>query len=128
MIDELANIYILELNPRLSASAELYANNADMLRWHILACIEKLSDDIQQQNSEMTNVSSLSYLFADTALFVKSETTWPAEARDIPHARQKIQPGEPVCTVLVKAQSHLDCDNKRHQVETEIRKNCLCSA
>ena len=128
MIDELANIYILELNPRLSASAELYANNTDMLRWHIQACIGKLPAEIQQQNSEMTNVTSLSYLFADKALFVKSKATWPVETRDIPHARQKIQPGEPVCTVLVEAQSHLDCDNKRHQVETEIRKNCLCSA
>jgi predicted ATP-grasp superfamily ATP-dependent carboligase len=128
IIDDTGDIYILELNPRLSASAELYSNNADILRWHIESCIGKLPSELQRQHSQTSTISTLSYLFAETLVFVKSDAQWPEVAHDIPHPKQTIQPGEPICTLLIQATSQQDCDNKRLQLETEIMNNCLYSA
>ncbi len=125
IVDDSDNIYILELNPRLSASAELYSMNSNILAWHIQASHGSLPKRSTQQAHA---VKSLSYVFADKPYQVSEQAQWPLQAHDIPKASQKIQVDEPICTLLIESASTQDANNKRHQLETEIKKNCLFTA
>jgi uncharacterized protein len=128
LVDDADNIYILELNPRLSASAELYSNSGDILRRHIQASMGILLDYPSDKYKQSHNIRSLSYLFADTNYRVRGKTNWPPHAHDIPSDLEMIYSGQPICTLVIEAESEHACQNIRHQLETEIVKNCLYPA
>ncbi|SFK13737.1 ATP-grasp domain-containing protein [Methylophaga sulfidovorans] len=128
LVDDADNIYILELNPRISASAELYSNSGDILHSHIQASMGILPDELGYTYKHSTNTRALSYLFADKHYRARENTNWPSQAHDIPSSSQMIYPGQPICTLIIDAKSEQACQNIRHQLETEIVKNCLYSA
>lgn len=93
---------ILELNPRLSASFELYPNMWDA---HIKACYGELIalPRINTVRAKMT-------IFADTNIEIAENLAWPDWVVDLPSMdllanKIEIQSGAPICTVLAEEET-----------------------
>jgi uncharacterized protein len=91
---------ILELNPRLSASFELYPN---LMTAHVQGCAGNLT----QLPVFATSKAQL-ILYADDALELPLDFAWPAWAIDIPTADQAsksivIEKNAPICSVRAEA-------------------------
>lgn len=109
--------YVLEVNPRLSATFDLYSadsyqdDDVNMFDLHILASLE--SHEFRYENvknvlkfANMSKAHAIVYAAADVEL--SSAFKWPGWVVDTPllGAQQKtlsILAGQPVCTVLVNA-------------------------
>lgn len=97
------DVWILELNPRLSATFHLYEN---VLPLHLQGCAGHLS-----AVSTKTNISRAQLiLYADEALDIAKSFAWPSWVADIPAAESdasgvKIDQQMPICSVLASAES-----------------------
>ncbi len=95
------DVYVLEVNPRLSATAELYAD-ADLMARHIASSDEALSkQSLWQQAGSMAH----QIIYADNDLVIEGNMSWPAWVADIPEAGSVFDAGMPVCTVLAGAEN-----------------------
>ena len=89
-------LWILELNPRLSATFNLYPN---LLPVHIQGCAGDLKTFERQQ--DISNAQLIVY--ADEIVCVPKDKKWPAWVADIPPPNSVIAVGMPICTVLATA-------------------------
>jgi predicted ATP-grasp superfamily ATP-dependent carboligase len=91
----------LELNPRPTATAELY--DADYSRglfeWHLRAC----RGELPERPATPRAVRAHAVLHADTAALAEAGFVFPAWCRDIPVAGTRFEAGDPVCTVHASA-------------------------
>jgi predicted ATP-grasp superfamily ATP-dependent carboligase len=104
---ESADLWVLELNPRLSATFQLYEN---LLPQHLQGCAGHLPNI-----SVETSISHAQLiLYADEALIIPQHFAWPSWVADIPAAAShdsdiktsvKISQHTPICTVLASAKS-----------------------
>lgn len=104
---ESADLWVLELNPRLSATFHLYEN---LLPQHLQGCAGHLPNI-----SVETSISHAQLiLYADEALIIPQHFAWPSWVADIPAASShdsdiktsvKISQHTPICTVLASAKS-----------------------
>lgn len=96
-------VWVLELNPRLSATFHLYEN---LLPLHLQGCAGYLSSIPIK-----TNISHAQLiLYAEEALDVPKSFAWPSWVADIPTAESdasgvKIDQHMPICSVLASAES-----------------------
>ncbi len=93
--------WVLEVNPRLSASFDLYAlENSNLFEVHLQACQGVLSD-------KPLAVKAISkahcVVYADKETIVKDNMIWPEWAADIPIAGSRIAIDEPICSVYADA-------------------------
>lgn len=96
------NIYLLEINPRLSASLQLYAaNKGDLFAAHVQACLGELKvwPVIEKQSQAMHIV------YANKTAQVPPNMPWPDWVRDIPRPNSEIAAGAPICTILASART-----------------------
>ncbi len=96
-------LWILELNPRLSATFHLYEN---LLHLHLEGCAGKLIDFKPQANTSNAQL----ILYADDDLGSAADFTWPDWVTDIPSAEGeassvKISQNTPICSVLAQAEN-----------------------
>lgn len=119
-------IYILEVNPRISASMELLSE-ASWLQWHIDTCRGQLLADFTQR-SENKQVRLLHVCFAETAYEVVNLPPWPAACHDLPKAGSLIRKSQPICSVKVAAHSEQGCIEALKNCEQMLLKNCLRQA
>lgn len=124
IVDEADNWFILELNPRISASAELLAEPR-LFQIHMAACHGHLTGAEPVSGSQP--VRHLSYLFADTHLNIDDKAVWPRQCHDIP-AAGRIEQGMPICTIIVEAESIDGCEVASQRIATEVLENCIVSA
>ncbi len=95
-------LWILELNPRLSATFELYDNLLDA---HIKACAGELVEVARQGGAKAKFI-----LYADEQIRIASQFDWPSWVADIPSTESgdvMIKAGAPVCTVLAEGEDSL---------------------
>ena len=87
----------LELNPRPTATAELYDGDYSrgLFEWHLRACRGELLD----RPATPRAVRAHAVLHADTAAVAEAGFVFPAWCRDIPVVGTRFQAGDPVCTV-----------------------------
>lgn len=90
---------VLELNPRLSASFELYPN---LWNVHINAC-----SGVLIPLSAKSSASAKMTVFADEDLKIEHDIVWPKWVVDVPSMDQLtnkmlIKSGAPICTVLAQ--------------------------
>ncbi len=93
-------LWILELNPRLSASFELYPN---LMSAHLQGCKGKLP-----KLPRFKSACAQLILYADDALVLPLDFAWPAWVIDIPPADQAsnnivIEKNVPICSVRTEA-------------------------
>ena len=95
-------IYALEINPRLSATLDLYsAKRGNYFASHVEACLAQLRN--------WPSVKGISrahqIIYAKQKMDVTANMGWPDWVRDIPQPNSKIEVGMPICTVTAEAQT-----------------------
>lgn len=94
-------LQVLEINPRLSASFDLYQSNGDQIKLfdlHVLACQGELMD---WQASPCSRAHHIVY--APWDMQAPAEIFWPEWAADLPLPNSQIPAYHPICTVLALA-------------------------
>jgi predicted ATP-grasp superfamily ATP-dependent carboligase len=90
--------FVLEINPRLSASFGLY-DGPWLLREHLQACAGHLwLGDVPDFPAQAHKI-----IFAPAEFVVPRTMPWPTWVADIPEAGSIIKAGQPVCSVLASA-------------------------
>lgn len=93
-------LVFLEINPRLSATMDLYATQeSSLLASHVAA--------FQSNAATLPNVLSEpkahQIVYATTLTHSQTDKTWPEWVRDIPNVPQTFEAGMPICTVVSHA-------------------------
>ena len=93
-------IWVLEINPRLSSTFDLYQSGlCNLFDLHVQACGGKLLDC-----SAIPAVSKARHVvYAPHDLLMGDNVAWPEWMADIPVAHSVIAKDNPVCTVLAEA-------------------------
>lgn len=92
-------LQILEINPRPSASMQLYA--ADLLTQHVSACQGKLTAVDQTQEV----YKAYQIIYAQQRVQIPKHFEWPVECRDLPNSGAIISAGQPICSMIASASS-----------------------
>ncbi|OIR17710.1 carbamoyl phosphate synthase-like protein [mine drainage metagenome] len=101
--------YILEVNPRLSATVDLYAidshegTHGNLLNWHVNACLEDA--DFKYENRLVKRSKAHAIVYAPFDLQIADDFHWPEWVVDNPCNTMQVLAGEPVCTVIAIADS-----------------------
>jgi len=138
-------VFVLEINPRLSATADLYRDAAcNLFELHVQACLKTHSENLRGQRSHDHHPRDQSQrnmhqpprqskahaiVYAPAALELTAPVSWPDWVTDIPachEERMVIPAGEPVCTVLASAGSS-DAAKKLAQGRVETMQSLLQS-
>jgi predicted ATP-grasp superfamily ATP-dependent carboligase len=109
----------LEINPRLSASFELY-EIPDLLDRHLQACLGQLTP--LPECSPGAKASLIHYASHD--FDVPEQVDWPDWAVDRPAAGSRILAGEPVCSVLARAENAMQAKTLVFARAREIDAQC----
>lgn len=117
------DIWVLEINPRLSSTFDLYQSlSCNLFDLHVKACSNQVLGKIA--------VPSLSkarqVIYADNALDIPTHLDWPSWVADIPVANSHIAANNPVCTVLAEAENAVEARalvNTRKALVVEMIKN-----
>lgn len=99
VISDRNELLVIEVNPRVSASAELISNRALLFQQHMDGCLNQHRISQSPVNS---NATSLFYHYAKMNLIVPENMQWPAECHDISAAGVVIKQDEPICTSVVE--------------------------
>lgn len=95
-------VYVLEVNPRLSATFDLYqpqqTSGANLFSLHMLAS----AGDIDHWPELSSQAKAHHVAYAPYALRLPPEFAWPEWVADIPEPGGVIAAGHPVCTVLAQ--------------------------
>lgn len=96
-------VYVLEINPRLSATFDLYPAKVVNIVRHIQACQSEVrNENVLTAGHHLHHAHAIVY--APDALAIPTAFDWPAWATDISRDGL-IEPQQPVCTVLATAKS-----------------------
>ena len=109
--------YVLEINPRLSATVDLYAANlpeeddVNLLDRHVNTCLKNATPQhgyAQNLLKAPKNSNAHAIVYASSNIAIPATFLWPDWVVDNPHQSNqqdvvKILAGEPVCTVLAVA-------------------------
>jgi len=92
--------YVLEINPRPSASMQLY--DQDLLRRHIQACVGATS---VAQSPEMGRIkpspqSGYQVVYAEHDLIIPDQFEWPDWCMDLPKSGDMCRTGQPICSII----------------------------
>lgn len=95
-------LYLLEVNPRLSASAYGYSTPSfSLMDAHILACQGNVSSPMPLRFPHVL----IKILFAEFNSVIPENVAWPSEVMDVPHAGTRLSKGQPVCSMVVSKNS-----------------------
>ncbi len=91
--------HVLEINPRPSASMQLYAQ--DLLSRHIQACKgEGLRTDADRLNS--ASESGFQIVYAECDVIIPERFDWPDGCMDLPKEGSVCQTGQPICSIIAR--------------------------
>lgn len=90
-------VYVLELNPRMPATYELYETKyGDVMKQHIEVC--------ESQKLPVSKIQPLlrahAIVYAPIDIKIPENMSWPLWTADRPHAQELIKKHEPVCSVF----------------------------
>ncbi|MGZ8225038.1 MAG: ATP-grasp domain-containing protein [Methylococcaceae bacterium] len=88
--------YVLEINPRLSASAQLY--HANLLFEHIQASQDCLPDFIPEQQG----YTAYQVVYARQGTRIPQAFQWPDGCVDLPESKALIRAGQPICSIMAR--------------------------
>ncbi len=97
ILDDEGTPYFLEINPRPTATGELYDERAagGLFRWHVEACEGNMPADALA----VREVRGHAIVYAASTLTVPAWVRWPYWVTDRPEPGASFRAGAPVCTV-----------------------------
>jgi len=112
------NCWVLELNPRPSASMALYDEDfaQGLLKAHIAACLGEPPPPPERTSP----VRAFRYLFAPQALTVQGAFQWPGYCADIPAAGTALAGGVPLCSLMAEGESLAEVERLLEARETDL--------
>jgi len=119
--DDLA--YVLEINPRLSATVDLYQHE-NLLQRHVQACQQAsyCSIDLQANGSVLQSSTAHAIVYAHTAMTISSAVDWPEWAADIPTIIAGgvlvVAAGDPVCSVVAMSDN---AESSKQLAQTRVK-------
>ena len=95
------NSWLLEINPRPSASMQLY--EADLFKRHISASLNGLTDD-----HHINGYTAYQVVYAQHDIMIPDGFLWPEGCVDLPESGVICRIGQPICSIMShKMQPHL---------------------
>ncbi len=89
--------YVLEINPRPSASMQLY--DEDLFARHIKACQGELLN-YQSNDSKQVDFAAYQIIYARQDTQIPEHFKWPRGVVDIPNSGSIISIGQPICSMI----------------------------
>ncbi len=97
--------WVLEINPRLSSTLDLYqSREANLFALHVRA----VNGDLRHFPEISARSKARNVLYARQDLVISENLVWPEWTADIPPAQTKISQHQPICTVLADANTASD--------------------
>lgn len=119
------SVYVLEINPRLSATIDLYASKrCNLMAVHVAACQHDLDINLTLLNNDESNRAH-QVVYAKQDLIVKSNMSWPDWVCDRPKTQVRFKMGSPICTVIAEAETPLLAKRLVHERSVELYGNLL---
>lgn len=111
-------IRVLEINPRPSATAQLYDRDfpEGWLAAHMQACRGQLPDPPSTSGA----FKGFRTVYATGETHIRPNLNWPSYCDDLPAAGTAIGRGEPVCTVRAEAHSFMEVQARLSALESEL--------
>jgi len=125
IISQQDELFILEVNPRPSASADLVADKATLFQQHIDACQGILPNPAITPPEDTV---SLYYIYAANDLIIPKDMKWPLQCFDIPIATSLIPKGGPICTSIVTLTKQQDVQEVHKKIEKQVLDQLLLPA
>lgn len=119
IIDGDDRLYLLEINPRPGAAAELLGDAVDPFTVHLAACNGALPG--ARPAGRQAPCRMLSYLYAQRDLLVPEDMRWHAHCRDLSPPGSRIMAGEPVCTIITTASDSAGCLQQFDDIAGQMR-------
>jgi len=105
-------LHPIEINPRWSGSLELVdrAGGVSVFAAHAAACLSGLSS-LNDLRPHFRGAVGKAIVFARRNVTIGDTDSWldDPDVRDVPHARDRISAGRPVCTVFASATDTASC-------------------
>jgi predicted ATP-grasp superfamily ATP-dependent carboligase len=104
--------YAIEVNPRWTASMELVerAYGLSVFAAHAAACVNGVLPAFDLRKARRAQAFGKAIVFARHDVTVGDTREWMSSgARDMPHPREGIAAGRPICSVLATGRDALDC-------------------
>ena len=100
--------YVLEINPRLSASVGLYETvdgEMNLLAMHVAACKQTKSYALPSSVAVKSGSVAQAVIYSALPLSIPANFAWPEWVQDCPSPQPLVQmlAGQPICTVLASA-------------------------
>lgn len=121
IVDQQGRWYLLEINPRITASLELL-NQRQWMHWHLDACAGQLP---KLPRTQTDRISILEYLFAEKKQQIRQHPSWPRQCHDLPAAGSVIEAGMPICTLIVEAASLQAAEQRLQLIKKTALENCV---
>jgi len=112
IVEESGQYFILEMNPRPTATFELYESKESLFTQHIAA----FHGEMTKPELDQSLSRALGLLYAEKSITIP-RLDWPEWVTDRPKAGKNITKGEPVCTV--HAEEH-EIENVKQQLKTRL--------
>ncbi|MFK7815788.1 MAG: ATP-grasp domain-containing protein [Gammaproteobacteria bacterium] len=91
------SIYVLEINPRIPATYELYESKyGELIEQHIQACLHQ----ILPKTRSKPLLRAHAIVYAPTEIMIPGDMSWPLWAADRPQSQEVIKKFEPVCSIF----------------------------
>jgi len=92
--------YVLEINPRPSASMQLY--NEDLLIGHIQVCVGATSVAKLPESGRLKSPPQSGYqiVYAERDLIISEQFEWPDWCMDLPKPGNMCRAGQPLCSII----------------------------
>lgn len=125
IIDDNNQLFILEVNPRPSASSEL-VNDELLFQHHLQACQGKQTFDMPITAN--INHAGLYYLYAPHTLTIPHKMNWPKHSYDIPQQGTTINADQPICTIIVADTEIERCQQQQQKISKKILQQLTSSS
>lgn len=119
------SVYVLEVNPRLSATFDLYENaGLNLMDCHVQASLKQLDISSYSNQSGMQSKAH-AIVYAPFDIVIPAIFDWPEWAVDTPlPGSQSVRGGAPICTVIALA-SNADSTKQLAQTRVKMLLNLL---
>jgi methenyltetrahydromethanopterin cyclohydrolase len=93
-------IFVLEINPRISASAALLDITTPIFEQHLSACFNQTLLPLPLPLAQYQK--HLHIIFAPRDMTSPEFIDWPSFCRDLPHPNTEIKKDQPICTAIIE--------------------------